>query len=346
MGIKNNAAFEDAIRILPERLRQVLCRCSETLQADVLEIRLRAQQPVVLNTAGGTYFLQSSGKATQILSNEALVPLQTEIEAIVQKACGYSVHSHQDDLKNGFVTIGGGHRIGLCGTAVVENSGRICGMRNIYALNLRIAKEITGAANELIKSCFAENKPQNVMILGAPMSGKTTVLKDLCRQISNGCLGRFFSCAVIDERGELSGKRENTDKMQLGSNTDVLFGYKKTEGIALAVRTLSPRMIFCDEIGKKEDTDAILEGMLSGVSFIVTAHANSLEEARRRSGLKSLLEEHVLDYVVILENGTRIGQIKEVIKAGESFENVRPSADFTDRHLNRALFCQAESSAS
>lgn len=324
--------FQEIAALFSEPLRAALKNASPQLLSSVSEIRLRAGMPIVFVTPRQTCFLQKSGRTTCLFSENLLTVTQTEIQDIVSRACGYSVHSHQEDFQNGFLTLKGGHRIGLCGTAVTQ-SGKISTLRNINALNIRVARQIPGAATEVLRTCFQAGL-QNLLIAGPPMSGKTTVLRDLIRSISDGYTGKMVTCTVVDERGELFMSNTEGTGYVLGCNTDVLSYYQKSDGIRLAVRALAPQMIFCDEIGSKEDSDAILEGLRCGVKFAVTAHAGSFEELTKRSQIQSLFAEQAIDTVVMLAGGEKIGQIQKIIKVGEAY--AQGSRDFADCYSDHA----------
>lgn len=328
--------FQEIAALFSEPLRVALKNASPQLLGSVSEIRLRAGMPIVFVTPRQTCFLQKSGRTTCLFSENLLTVTQTEIQDIVSRACGYSVHSHQEDFQNGFLTLKGGHRIGLCGTAVTQ-SGKISTLRNINALNIRIARQIPGAATEVLRTCFQAGL-QNLLIAGPPMSGKTTVLRDLIRSISDGYTGKMVTCTVVDERGELFMSNTEATGYVLGCNTDVLSYYQKSDGIRLAVRALAPQMIFCDEIGSKEDSDAILEGLRCGVKFAVTAHAGSFEELTKRSQIQSLFAEQAIDTVVMLAGGEKIGQIQKIIKVGEAYaQGSRDFADCYGDHADRQI---------
>lgn len=303
----------EVLTALPKRLRQALLLLPQHLADTLAELRLRAGQPLVLVTPQNNWFMTVGGKPTGIRSGALLSVTQTEIGEIVAHACGYSVHSHQDDFSNGFLTLPGGHRIGLCGTAVV-GSGTLTGIRQISSLNIRIARDVPNAAQETLRTCF-QSGLCNLLLAGPPMSGKTTVLRALVKALSEGYTGRLQKCVVIDERFELAPSTSGGETAFC--NADVLSGYSKAVGIKAAVRALAPDMIFCDEIGSSEDALAISEGIRCGVHFTATAHARDMADLRRRRQISQLLEEQVFDMVLFLDTGEKVGRIRQAVKVGE-----------------------------
>lgn len=319
MEAQNERIPTEVLTALPKRLRQALLLLPQHLADTLMELRLRAGQPLVLVTPQNNWFMTAGGKPTCMCQGSLLRVTQTEIGEIVAHACGYSVHSHQDDFSNGFLTLPGGHRIGLCGTAVV-GSGTLTGIRQITSLNIRIARDIPNAAQETLRTCF-QSGLCNLLLAGAPMSGKTTILRALVKALSEGYTGKLQKCVVIDERFELaSGGAANGGNSSTETafcNADVLSGYSKADGIKTAVRALAPDMIFCDEIGSSEDALAISEGIRCGVHFTATAHARDMADLKRRRQISRLLEERAFDTVIFLDTGENVGRICRVVRVGE-----------------------------
>lgn len=254
------------------------------------EIRLRADKPVSLVFSDRTEFLTPGGRITGFYSKDLLSFSQPEIEEIFLKLCGYSVHSLTDNIADGFITLGGGIRIGVYGTAVVRD-GKITSVRNIEGLNIRIPAEYTDCALPIYNRLF-HNRTPNTVICGAPMSGKTTVLRDLCRLISDEGQKKVV---VIDERCEMSG-------YNLGYNTDVLKNYPKAQGISVAVRTLSPEVVVCDEIGSLEEAHELCTLVNCGVKFIVTMHCSDILELKKRPQFSVLNDVGAADACVFLSD--------------------------------------------
>ena len=251
--------------------------------SEVCEIRLRSGQPIVLETVRGRFPLDRKAAPE-------------EIAECIKSFCHYSIHSYERELREGFITLKGGHRAGFCGSAVLHGC-RIDTIKNISSINIRIAREITGAAEPLAETVFSE-KFRGLLIAGRPMSGKTTVLRDLCRIIGNK-----HKLAVIDTRSEIAASYNGQPQNDIGVYTDVLNGYPRSEGIEIAVRTLSPEYIACDEItGETNFTDICLN---SGVNLIFTAHCGDMAQAQNTPLVKS----GAISHIAFL--GGKLGQITE-----------------------------------
>ena len=258
---------DNICEILPSGLKKIIFSEKEKMKK-FSGIRIKTGYPAVLT------------------GEEELIPFPGEIikkedaEAVVSAATENSLYAYMDEIRNGYITVRGGHRLGICGSAVYEN-GKIKTVKNISGINIRIAREVIGAADGVL-SRIAENGIQSTLIISPPGGGKTTLLRDIARSLGNR---KGMRPVVIDSRWEIAAGHNGSFGCDVGARTFVLCGYKKKEGFSHAVRALSPNVILCDEIGSSEDAEMIRDAALCGVSVIATAHGRDIEDIKRRSGL-------------------------------------------------------------
>ena len=294
------------ISVLPDRIKNIVfdgCISND----DICELRLRVNQPAVLISPTKKYFI---GKDSILNSyNNALLITKKEIDECFNKLCHYSVYSYKENINAGFITVEG-CRVGVCGNAVVKDK-EIYSVKNISSLNFRFAKQVKTSAEEVLKKVYTNNF-ESLIIIGSPSSGKTTLLREMCRLVSSGYNSCFLKCAIIDEREEIAAASEGVNSFDVGINTDVLSAYPKKEGIIIALRTLSPDVIFLDEIGSAKEAEFVTEGLNAGVKFVCTVHADSFEEALKREKCLKLLKSGFFKWAVCLDNNENLGKIKEI----------------------------------
>ncbi len=224
------------------------------------------------------------------------IPTQRDILAILQIFCDNSIYSYQSQICNGYITLMGGHRVGITGNVAMKD-GKINNINYISSLNIRIAKEIIGASDEIINEVIENDKINNTLIMSPPGCGKTTILRDLIRNVSN----RGYTISLIDERGEIAAMYKGIPQNDVGLRTDIIDNVTKSLGMSIAVRTMAPQIIATDEIGTDEDIEAINYGICSGVKGIFTAHGSDIEELKLNNSLKKLYEEKVFNKIIFLE---------------------------------------------
>ncbi len=306
----DSKAFDSAAEVLSEEIGGILRQIPDSRKATIQEIRLRIGKPVALTDGATTMFAGNDGRILYSVSDKAVKVSQRAVYDTFRRLCDYSVYSRQDEIKNGFVTMKGGHRVGLCGTAVVSD-GRITALNDISSMNIRIAREIPGVSEELLKNIYPFEG--GILIVGVPSSGKTTILRDLARSLSLGIGCHIMRTCVIDERGELSGTYSGTACNDMGLS-DVLNGYPKGEGIIHAIRAMSPQVIVCDELGTEEDCRCVSQGFHAGATIIASIHASSYEELLHREQAKALLATGAFQTAVILESSDRPCKIAKYVK--------------------------------
>ena len=252
------------------------------------EIRFRAGRPIVLHWGTRQSFLTASGTETTCL-NEARLCSVAEIASLASALCSHSVYAHLSDIRDGFITLRGGHRAGLSGRAVIKN-GTLSGLCEISGINLRVARAFPGCAEPLLASLPAGKLPPNTLLVGPPATGKTTLLRDLAR-----ILGGHFKVSIVDERSEIAGTFHGIPQFDVGLSTDVLDRVPKSVGMCLAVRSLSPQIIITDEIGTAADAEAIRTAACTGCRFIASIHGDDLKALCLTHGaLVSLFDRAVL----------------------------------------------------
>ena len=277
------------LEYLPYTIKEMIKR--EKDMYEIEEIRLRSTKPLLLKTG------QEVNKIEYIVS-------QSEVLQAFEKICENSVYSYKRQICDGYITIRGGNRVGIVGSAVVDN-GQVININYISSLNFRIARQKIGCSNNIIEDIIdiKNNCIYNTLIVSPPGCGKTTILRDIVRNISNGIDKIKFkgkTVGVVDERGEIAAMYKGIPQNDIGIRTDVIDNMPKPEAMRILVRSMSPDIIVCDEIGSIEDINAIDYAMCSGVKGIFTAHAKDIEEINRNPELSKLLNKHTFERIILL----------------------------------------------
>lgn len=290
MTYAEHKGYLGAVHLLPPELREFALSLPDRLKDAAEELRLRAGFPMTVLLPGGEQSLPSAAQRRTVTP--------ADLSRLLEIATGASAHSAQAAIARGFVTVKGGYRLGLCGTAVTDG-GRISGFRALSSASLRIPGEARGCASEIFDSlCPAEGTktPPSVLVISVPGGGKTTFLRDLVRLLSEA--GRRVSLA--DERGEIAAVWEGFRQFDVGPHTDVLTGGSKSEAIMLLLRSMNPEIIALDEVTAAEDAAAIAQASYCGVGLVATAHACDIPDLESRPLYRSLLDMGVFTRCVII----------------------------------------------
>lgn len=279
------------LRFLPEKIYALV----SNLQMDKLsEIRLRVNKPIFIHY-NGVY---------QFLAKNSYLVSASDIEEVILRLTKHSVYAYEDNIRQGFLTGDAGERVGLCGTCVFER-GNILTIKDITSLCIRVPRQVFGIADFLFKSIFA-NGIVNLLVVSPPGMGKTTLLREIARQISTKSTKNIL---VLDEKNELF----SLNSFDLGITTDVLSNVDKAYGFEKGVANLRPDVIICDELSSKTDVEGVNFAVLSGVKVIASAHASTIEDLRRKPTFNMLFDNKIFDYAVILSDRLGLGTVEKVI---------------------------------
>ena len=304
--------MQDILKFFPRGIANEINKEISKIEELVQEIRIRVGSQIIVKT----------NKKDDIIINYFVT--REDILEIMQVICNNSIYSYQNEIANGYITINGGHRVGITGDVVLENN-KVINIKYISSLNFRIARQILDCSNNILKYVInlEENTIFHTLIVSPPGAGKTTILKDLVRKISDGIpeIGfKGIDVSLIDERGEISAMYNGVPQNKIGIRTDVLENVSKPIGIKMAVRSMAPKVIVADEIGNYNDIEAINYAVCSGVKGIFTAHSLSYETMMLNKELNKLINMKIIERIIFLDSKTK-GKIKNVYLLAEDTKN-------------------------
>lgn len=271
----------------------------------LLEIRLRISKPIILVYSYGESIIHTDTKEDYIVNLD-------DIRATLDLISSYSLYSYEHELRQGFITIRGGHRVGVTGQVVMEG-GKVKNVKHISFMNIRVSHEIKGCGLKTLPYMIGNGRVLNTLIVSPPGCGKTTLLRDVIRLLSSGSnYIKGLNVGVCDERSELAACHMGIPQNDLGPRADVLDACPKAEGMLMLLRSMNPRVIAVDEIGTREDVEAINYVINCGCSIIATIHGATIDDIRTRPVLRKLVEERVFERYIVLGNKGQVGCIENI----------------------------------
>lgn len=297
--------IDKILKYFPKHIQEALQKNIRSEEIEILEeIRVRNNLPLILKI----------GQSDKILDYKITTE---DINYIFQKICENSVYSYQRQIASGYITVQGGHRVGIVGTAVLDQNDKVINFNYISGLNFRISRQIIGCSNQIINEIFdGRGSIYNTLIVSKPGMGKTTLLRDIVRNVSNGIQNKHngMNVAVIDERGEISATYKGIMQNDLGIRTDVINDIPKYIGMKIAIRSMAPKVLVADEIGSSQDSEAIKYAMCCGVKGIFTAHGNNMEDIKTNPELLDLLENQIFEKIINIKNRVRENYDWDILK--------------------------------
>lgn len=275
---------------------------------ELQELRLRIGKPLILTYQGKEIIWK--------MGDDPIIITKIDLERIFEWLCGYGVYAYQEEMKKGYITIQGGHRVGIGGQVSTSGDGQVIGIKYISSILIRVSHDIHGIAKMILKDIYENGRIQNILILSPPGCGKTTLLRDLIRTVSNGnAYGEGLNVSVIDERDELSAAYMGLPTLDLGNRTDVILGCDKAKGMEICLRALGPNVVAVDEIYNEKDFSSMKRLKGCGCSIIATHHASDYEEFSHKAFGMKLIREGIFDRYIVLGKEQGEFVVKNIVKS-------------------------------
>lgn len=305
---------DELLKIFSIKLRTMLSKV-EFDYDKLQEIRLRVNGPLIVIYDNKEYFVTNESQLVEN-ENDAYNILKNEIRETMEYISNFSLYAFEEEIKQGFITITGGHRVGIVGKAVLDDN-KVKSIKHISFINIRLSHQIKGCGDKVLPYLLDEyNNCYHTLIISPPRCGKTTLLRDVIRQLSNGNGKRpGLTVGVVDERSEIGACYMGIPQNDLGIRTDVLDCCPKAKGMLMLIRSMSPRVIAVDEVGSGEDIDAIEYVMNCGCKLIATVHGNSIEDIKSKPILGKLVEEKLFERYILLNNAKGVGHLEAIYNA-------------------------------
>lgn len=299
---------EDVFYVLPDSVRHRLSFLPSSEKGKIEELRLRIGRPVECVIHNRSFFLGEQGNP-MVKVEGAPVFKKEEAAILLNRLSKHSLYTLEEEIRRGYITIQGGHRVGIAGKVVLDG-GRVQQIRDITSFNIRVAREIHGAANVVLPLLMEKGQVKSTLIISPPQCGKTTLIRDLARQLSYGTKGLpGKKVSIVDERSEIAGCVDGIPQQDVGPRTDVMDGCPKAEGMMMMIRSMSPEVLITDEIGRAEDSYALEEAIHAGIAVISTVHGKDLKDVLRRPALSRLAQSGVFQRYLLLKKEPRAGTV-------------------------------------